>query len=127
MPRGNTATIQMTVFRADWIAGLPIASLCSHYSISKDQVVRLRDLWELPLRNDRSKRRRHPDAKKGDPTPEEIRVRCLEIQKTWSDKTRQDRHWKTPTEWIIPLCEIPQNGYGMEEEQDVFLKDDLQG
>lgn len=119
MPRGNTATITVATFKADWAAGLPIAVLCSSYSISRDQVIRLRDLWSLPLRNDRKHRYRQPGADR-DPTPEEIRERCLEIQATWSDRTRQDRHWRKPQDWAVPMIEFFSDGHAMPEEQDTI-------
>jgi hypothetical protein len=65
--RGNTATISVHAFRADWLSHVPIAELCVRYTVSKDQVIRLRDVWHLPLRIDRSlrfkpKRMPPPDA-----------------------------------------------------------------
>jgi hypothetical protein len=65
--RGNTATISVQAFRADWLTHVPISELCVRYTVSKDQVIRLRDVWSLPLRNDRSlrfkpKRMPPPDA-----------------------------------------------------------------
>jgi len=106
MPRGNTATINVATFRADWVAGLPIAVLCTNYTISRDQVIRLRDIWELPLRHDR--RRRHVHRHK-DPTPDQIAERCLEVQATWDDATRQKRHWKQATPWQVLQIELPEN------------------
>jgi hypothetical protein len=114
MPRGNTATINVATFRADWQAGLPIAVLCTNYTISRDQVVRLRDIWELPLRHDRKAR---TFSKSKDPTPSQIRERCLEVQSLWDEATRQKRHWKEPTPWQIIEIELPQN----------LSLDDLQG
>jgi len=119
MPRGNTATISVVSFKADWVAGLPIAILCATYSISKDQVVRLRDVWNLPLRHDRRKRKRQAGHKR-DPTPEEIRKRCLEIQATWSDKVRHERHWKKPQDWAVPMIGIPSDGVAWPDEPEVF-------
>jgi len=106
MARGNTATINVATFRADWVAGLPIAVLCTNYTISRDQVIRLRDIWELPLRHDR--RRRHVHRHK-DPTPDQIAERCLEVQATWDDATRQKRHWKQATPWQVLQIELPEN------------------
>ena len=106
MPRGNTTTINVATFRADWNAGLTIAILCCNYSISRDQVVRLRDIWDLPLRHDR--RGRHV-SRNPDPTPEQIAVRALEVQATWTEKQRQERHWKKPTPWLPMEIELPEN------------------
>ena len=38
-----------------------------------------------------------------DPTPEEIRQRCLEIQREWPDEVRQQRDMRQqPTAWSVP-------------------------
>lgn len=37
-----------------------------------------------------------------DPTEEEIRERCLEIQAGWSEATRQTRLVVKSTEWAVP-------------------------
>lgn len=106
MSRGDTTKINVVSFRADWNAGLPIAVLCVTYSVSRDQVVRLRDIWKLPLRHDR--RKRHV-ARNADPTPEQIAARSLEVQEKWSDKVREDRHWKKVKPWRILEIELPEN------------------
>jgi hypothetical protein len=89
MAAGNTATISIERFRADWISHTPIVLLCQRYTISKDQVIRLRDVWELPLRHDR-KLRAKPKRQR-DPTPADIEAACLQIQATWDDRTREIR------------------------------------
>jgi hypothetical protein len=53
---GNTAVISMTQFSADWAAHIPIAALCERYTVTKDQVLRLKVIWNLPPRHDRSLR-----------------------------------------------------------------------
>lgn len=53
---GNTAVISMAQFSADWAAHIPIASLCERYTVTKDQVLRLKIIWQLPPRHDRSLR-----------------------------------------------------------------------
>lgn len=86
-----TATINVVQFRADWQSHMPISSLCQRYTITKDQVIRLRDFWELPLRNDRRLRFKPARGEMVDPTPEEIVERCKAIQSTWDDATREAR------------------------------------
>lgn len=54
---GNTATICVQTFRAQWEAGVPMAALCQRWTITKDQLVRLKDVWDLPLRYDRARKR----------------------------------------------------------------------
>lgn len=87
---GNTATISVTAFRADWATHMPISALCERWTITKDQVIRLRDLWHLPLRNDRRFRFK-PKERPRDPTPREIAQACREIQNRWDARTREER------------------------------------
>lgn len=70
---------------------MPIAALCVRYSISKDQVIRLRDLWDLELRINRKLRYKPARGETRDPTPSEIQQRCKEVQSRWDDRTRQER------------------------------------
>lgn len=86
---GVTATISIAQFREDWADHLPIVQLCERYSITKDQVIRLRDAWSLPKRHDR--RLRMKPKRQRDPTPIEIESACLRIQATWDDRTREAR------------------------------------
>lgn len=108
MPRGNTATISITAFRADWMAHVTMRDLCDRHSVSRDQVVRLRDYWNLPKRHDR-KLRKKPE-RLPPPTPEEIaasesslrlapmiaaRVTCVTI--SWSEAMWAERQVTKPT------------------------------
>jgi hypothetical protein len=86
---GNTATISIEQFRLDWLDHTPIGQLCERYSVTKDQVIRLRDVWALPLRNDR--RLRAKPKRQRDPTPVEIEAACLRIQALWDERTRELR------------------------------------
>jgi hypothetical protein len=54
---GSTATICVATFRAQWDAGVPMVELCDAWTITKDQVIRLKTLWGLPLRHDRGRKR----------------------------------------------------------------------
>jgi hypothetical protein len=89
--RGNTATISVAAFRADWLTHMPMRALCERYTITRDQVVRLRDVWQLPLRNDRRLRWKPKRSEMRDPTPREILQACKEIQARWDERTREDR------------------------------------
>jgi hypothetical protein len=53
---GNTAVISMVHFAVDWADHVPIAALCERYSVTKDQVLRLKVIWKLAPRHDRSLR-----------------------------------------------------------------------
>jgi hypothetical protein len=87
--RGNTATINVVRFRADWDAHTPIAVMCVRYTVTKDQIIRLRDHWHLSKRLDRSLR--YKPRRQRDPTPREIAQTCREIQAQWDEDTRDDR------------------------------------
>lgn len=89
MIRGSTATISVAAFRADWLTHMPMRALCQRYTISRDQVIRLKHVWSLPPRHDR--RLRAKPARQPDPTPREIALACLEIQATWTEEVREDR------------------------------------
>lgn len=88
---GVTATISVTAFRADWMTHMPMRALCDRYTITRDQVVRLRDVWNLPLRNDRRLRFKPKRSEMRDPTPREIAQACREIQARWDARTREER------------------------------------
>ena len=87
--RGVTATIDVATFRADWLTHMPISALCERWTIRKDQVIRLKVVWELPPRHDR--RLRAKPERQPDPTPRQIRRACIRIQSTWDENTREER------------------------------------
>jgi hypothetical protein len=114
---GNTARIDIVQFRADWASHMPIAALCTRYTVTKDQVVRLRNVWHLPLRLDRSLRFKPPRPKP--PAPDEIAaseasldfapaiaaaVTCVQI--TWDDRTRSERQVTKPTAFSLRRIEL---------------------
>jgi len=103
---GVTATISIQAFAADWATHMPIADLCTRHTITKDQVLRLRDVWNLPLRNDRRLRYKPDRAESRDPTPSEIREACLEIQSRWDDRTRGERQVTKPREFVLKRIEL---------------------
>ena len=86
---GNTATISLVRFRADWMTHMPMRALCERYTVSRDQVIRLKHHWDLPPRHDRKLRAK--PQRVVDPTTTEIQLRCLEIQATWTDDVRELR------------------------------------
>ena len=61
-----------------WASGSTYAEMTSFLGVSRDQIIRLRDRLHLPLRLDRSKRKKGP--RHGDPTPAEIRQQCAAIR-----------------------------------------------
>lgn len=87
--RGNTATINIVAFRAQWEAHVPISALCVNFSCTKDQVIRLKGVYGLQPRHNR--RLRFKPGKQRDPTPREIAQACRELQAGWDERTREER------------------------------------
>jgi hypothetical protein len=100
---GITATISLQSFSCDWLAHLPMRDLCQRYTITRDQVVRLAVVWELPRRHDRRLRARV--ERQRDPTPAEIRAECVRIQATWSEDVRESRRVTKTHGWSMPIVE----------------------
>jgi hypothetical protein len=78
MPRGNTTTIDVQTLRMQWASHSTMASICTYWSISRDQLIRLRDVYSLAKRHDRTKRR------KGERYTEPARAERLASEKTLS-------------------------------------------
>jgi len=100
MPAGCTATISVEAFRSQWDAGVPMAVLCATWSITKDQMIRLKHVWELPLRHDRSRKRLPIEQ----PSPKElvaskaslalapaVAVRAAAIRTAWTLEVEHSR------------------------------------
>jgi hypothetical protein len=119
MAAGNTARIDITTFRAEWASHLPIRVLCERWTITRDQVTRLKWVWNLPPRHDR--RLRAKPQRQPPPTPEEIaasraslslapaiaaRVTCVQI--TWDERTRQERQVSKPGILTVKHLPVPE-------------------
>ena len=129
---GNTATIDAAILRVQWESQMPMAAICTHWTIAKDQLIRLRDVWHLPKRHDRSLRYKPPR----DPGPDDeeerasreslslapqIAARATCVQAMWTEQQRLDRTMATkPSEGMlrwIKAKDIVQR----------FANDELQG
>jgi hypothetical protein len=62
MPRGNTTTIDVQTLRMQWSSHSTMASICTYWSISRDQLIRLRDVYSLAKRHDRTSVARASDT-----------------------------------------------------------------
>jgi hypothetical protein len=110
MAAGNTATISIESFRRDWSEHLPMRALATRYTITRDQVVRLAVVWNLPRRHDR--RLRHRPEPLRDPTEEEIwgpGGLTAQIQATWSDFQREQRRVTKIQGFELPVVETPSD------------------
>jgi len=103
---GNTATISITAFRADWATHMPIAALCDRYSVTKDQVIRLKFVWSLPPRHDRRLRFK-PKERPKDPTPKELIERCAAVRALWDERTEEARRVAKPKPYTVKEIETP--------------------
>lgn len=88
---GNTSTIDLSVLRVQWDSHSAMAAICAYWSITKDQLIRLKTVASLPPRHDRALRWGGQRGEPRDPTPREIKQACLEIQSRWDDRTREER------------------------------------
>lgn len=103
--RGNTATISVSALRVEWASHIPMRALCERFTITRDQLIRLADLWQLPRRHDR--RLRAKPERQRDPTKSEIRAACLRIQATWDERTREERRVTKSKEFTLQRIEVP--------------------
>lgn len=103
---GNTATIEFATLRLQWGSHSSMASICSYWTITKDQLIRLKAVADLPPRHDRRFRFKPKRSEIRDPTPREIVQACKEIQARWDDRTRNERSvikTQTVTMRFLPL------------------------
>ena len=118
---GKTATIDEQTLRVQWDSYLPMGAICQHWTITVHQLVRLREAWELPPRNDR-KRRYKPSRieRMLDPDEDELaasqasldlapmvaeRVTC--VQATWSEEVRAERQMVKPEPFRLARIDTP--------------------
>lgn len=117
---GNTAAINESTLRSQWDSYMPMVAICSHWSITKDQLVRLREVWSLPLRLDRRRRYKpRGDDKWEQPDADEVmasesslrlspRIAALVtvVQAGWDEKTRGERLATKPTAFSLARLEL---------------------
>ena len=116
---GDTSRIDLATLRIQWASHSSYADICSYWTVTRDQLIRLRCVLPLPPRHDR--RLRHRPCRAAPPTPEEIaaseasldlapavaaRVTCVQI--TWDDRTRAERQVTKPTMWTLAEIEVPE-------------------
>lgn len=116
---GDTSKVCIKTLKVQWASHSSYAAICEFWTVTKDQLVRLRNVVPLPLRNDRRKRFRPPRSEK--PTPEEIaaseaslalapmvaaRATCVTIH--WTDEVRALRQVTKPTPFQMEPIEVPE-------------------
>jgi hypothetical protein len=53
---GNTAIIDQQTLRLQWLSYQPLGEIAQFWTCSVHQLIRLREVWGLPPRNDRKRR-----------------------------------------------------------------------
>jgi hypothetical protein len=116
---GDTSRVCIETLKVQWGSHSSYAAICTFWTITKDQLVRLRNVVPLPLRNDRRLRFR-PEAYER-PTPEEIeaseasldlapmvaaRATCVTVN--WTDEVRLLRQVTKPTMFEVRPVEVPE-------------------
>lgn len=121
---GCTTTIDLVKFRAAWVAHVPIRQICVDFTVSRDQVTRLKFVWDLPPRHDRRLRWK-PGPQDREPAPDADEIAASEasldlapwvadqvtcVQANWTDRTWDERRVVKPTEFTLARIEVP-DGY----------------
>lgn len=121
---GDTSRIDIETLRVQWASHSSYAAICTYWTVTRDQLVRLRDVLPLPLRHDRRLRFRPPRAEK--PTPEEIaaseasldlapwvaaRATCVSAH--WTDEVRAARQVTKPEAFQLRPVEMPEEVGGL--------------
>jgi hypothetical protein len=119
---GNTSRIDVATLRNQWQSYQPMQSICSHWTITVHQLVRLRVAWQLPPRND-CRRRYKPTRLERllDPDASEIAAsessldlaplvaeRVTVVQATWSLADREERKAVKDSPLRLAPIEVPE-------------------
>lgn len=117
---GNTSIISVVTLRAQWDSYIPIGAICQHWTITAHQLVRLREVWGFPPRNDRKRRYKPSRVERMlDPDAAELaasensldlapmvaaRVTCVQV--TWNAETRHERQVNKATLFTLARIEV---------------------
>lgn len=116
---GDTSRVCIETLKVQWGSHSSYAAICSFWTITKDQLVRLRNVVPLPLRNDRRLRFRPGVYVR--PSPEEIAAseasldlapmvaaRATNESALWTDEVRLQRQVTKPTMFQMQPVETPE-------------------
>jgi hypothetical protein len=107
---GNTATIDVQTLRIQWNSHSSMAAICTFWDISKDQLIRLRDVLPLPKRHDRALRFKPKRSAQVDPSEDEIWNRLVfKIQATWTAEQELARRVSKPQEFRLRVVDTPDD------------------
>lgn len=116
--RGDTSRIDISTLKIQWASHSSYASLCTFWTVTRDQLVRLRDVVPLPPRHDRRLRYKPPRPEK--PTPEEIAAseaslnlapmvaaRATVESSLWTEEVRALRQVRKATAFRLAQVDVP--------------------
>lgn len=116
--RGDTSRIDIATLKVQWASHSSYASLCTFWTVTRDQLVRLRDVVPLPPRHDRRLRYKPPRPEK--PTPEEIAAseaslnlapmvaaRATVESSLWTEEVRALRQVRKPAAFRLAQVDVP--------------------
>lgn len=116
---GDTSRVCIETLKVQWGSHSSYAAICSFWTITKDQLVRLRNVVPLPLRNDRRLRFRPNEYER--PTPEEVAAseasldlapmvaaRATNESALWTDEIRLQRQVTKPTVFSMESVQTPE-------------------
>jgi len=107
---GNTAAIDFATLRIQWDSHSSMAAICTHWTISRDQLIRLRDVLPLPKRHDRSLRFKPKRSDRSDPSEDEIWNKLVfRIQANWTEEQELARRVTKPQAFTIRTVETPDH------------------
>jgi hypothetical protein len=132
---GNTSAIDRVTLRVQWDSYMPMAAICTHWTVSKDQLISLRDAWGFPKRYDRSRRYKPPHAPKPGDAEElasqsglalapQIAERVTIVQAMWSAEVRLSRQVNQGTPFSlrhIRVDDLVERFLGDEDEPIVEI------
>ena len=116
---GDTSRINVETLRVQWASHSSYAAICEFWTVTKDQLVRLRNVLPLPLRHDRRLRCRPERAER--PTDAEIaasesslslapmvaaRATCVTAH--WTVEERSHRQVTKPTAFNLQPLDTPE-------------------
>lgn len=113
---GNTSTIDLATLRVQWDSHSTYASICTHWTITRDQLIRLRDVLPLAKRHDRRLRRKPPRAPRPDDAEilasesslnlaPQIAERVTNTQAEWSYEVRMARRMAESSPFLLRWIE----------------------
>jgi hypothetical protein len=126
---GDTSRIDIATLKIQWASHSSYAAICSFWTVTRDQVVRLRNVIPLPLRHDRRLRHRPPQSER--PSAAEIaaseatldlspmiaaRATCVSVH--WTDEVRLQRQVTKPTSFQMLPVETPEELRDLLDERE---------